>query len=48
MGKVHGVIENGEDCVFESSMKVVLSAGAVRQELQEFQDLRGLHRRGIH
>ena len=24
------------------------STGAVRQELQEFQDLRELHRRGIH
>ena len=30
MGKVHKVIENGEDCVFKSSMKVVLSAGASR------------------
>ena len=46
--KIHKVIGGKEGCVFESFCEGGVSAGMVRQELQELQELLELHRQGIH
>ena len=51
-GKLHGEgsqgHRGGRGLCLQEFYEGGASAGTVCQELQEFQDLRGLHRRGIH